>query len=228
MTISYSPRIVTDGLVLCLDAANPKSYPGSGAVWSDLSGNNNDGTLVNGVGYDSANNGSMVFDGVNDLVDLGFFDNTLVADSITLSIWFKADFTNLGFLFGNGGGWDAGGFIMFMYQGGIRFEIQGDGKKACDIPDVDFGSWCNVVGTWDQSDNMKGYLNAVLTSTESGITEIQTNSNTGNLQVGGDTISEIKTSFAVNQQSFVQIYDRALSEAEIKQNFNALRGRYGL
>ena len=60
------PTIVTNGLVLHLDAGNPASYPGSGTTWTDLSGNGNDGTLVNGVGYDSANGGSLVFDGVND------------------------------------------------------------------------------------------------------------------------------------------------------------------
>jgi hypothetical protein len=53
MAISYNPRIVTDGLVLALDAGNPKSYPGSGTTWTDLSGNGNNGTLVNGVGYNS-------------------------------------------------------------------------------------------------------------------------------------------------------------------------------
>jgi hypothetical protein len=51
MALSHSPSIVTDGLVLCLDAGNPKSYPGSGTTWTDLSGNGNNGTLVNGVGY---------------------------------------------------------------------------------------------------------------------------------------------------------------------------------
>ena len=63
MGTSYNPHIVSDGLVLCLDAANPRSYPGSGTSWYDLSGNGNNGTLVNGVGYSSDNAGSLVFDG---------------------------------------------------------------------------------------------------------------------------------------------------------------------
>lgn len=66
MALAHNPKIVTDGLVLCLDAANPKSYPGSGTVWSDLSGNGNNGTLVNGVGYNSNNGGYLTFDGSND------------------------------------------------------------------------------------------------------------------------------------------------------------------
>ena len=66
MSYSKGPRIVTDGLVLYLDAGNSKSYPGTGTVWNDLSGNNNNGTLVNGPTFSSANKGSIVFDGVND------------------------------------------------------------------------------------------------------------------------------------------------------------------
>jgi hypothetical protein len=63
MAIFNNPRIITDGLVLALDAGNPKSYPGSGTAWTDLSGNGNTGTLVNGTGYNSGNGGSLVFDG---------------------------------------------------------------------------------------------------------------------------------------------------------------------
>ena len=66
MGLAHSPRIVTDGLVLCLDAGNTKSYPGSGTTWTDLSGNGNTGTLTNGVGYSGDNLGSLSFDGVND------------------------------------------------------------------------------------------------------------------------------------------------------------------
>jgi hypothetical protein len=68
MGIAYNPRTITDGLVLCLDAANSKSYPGSGTTWTDLSGLGNTGTLTNGPTYSSANGGSLVFDGVNDYV----------------------------------------------------------------------------------------------------------------------------------------------------------------
>ena len=67
MGILYNPNMVMDGLVLALDAGNPKSYPGSGSTWKDLSGNGNNGTLVNGPTY---SNGSIVFDGVNDYASL--------------------------------------------------------------------------------------------------------------------------------------------------------------
>lgn len=71
MSIYGGPDIITDGLVFCLDAANSKSYPGTGTAWTDLSGNDNNGTLTNGPTFDSSNGGSIVFDGVNDQVNCG-------------------------------------------------------------------------------------------------------------------------------------------------------------
>ena len=68
MSLSHSPKIVTNGLVLCLDAADQKSYPGTGTTWFDRSGNGNNGTLIGGVGYNSTNAGIIVFDGINDNV----------------------------------------------------------------------------------------------------------------------------------------------------------------
>jgi len=65
LAIFYNPAIVRDGLVLCLDAANRKSYPGSGTTWTDLSGRGNTGTLTNGPTYSSSNGGSLGFDQVN-------------------------------------------------------------------------------------------------------------------------------------------------------------------
>ncbi len=69
MGLIHSPSIVTDGLVLCLDAANSRSYPGTGATWTDLKGGNN-GTLENGPTFDAANGGSIVFDGTDDIVNV--------------------------------------------------------------------------------------------------------------------------------------------------------------
>ena len=70
MSTRYNPSIVRDNLVLYLDAANTKSYPGSGTTWKDISGKGNNGTLTNGPTFDSNNLGSIDFDGVNDHVVL--------------------------------------------------------------------------------------------------------------------------------------------------------------
>jgi hypothetical protein len=69
MSLSHSPLIVRDGLVLCLDAANPRSYPKSGTTWSDLAGANN-GTLTNMTdNFNQDDKGSLSFDGSNEYVD---------------------------------------------------------------------------------------------------------------------------------------------------------------
>ena len=67
MGVNYNPKIVTDGLVLCYDAANDRSYPNTGTTWTDLAGSN-DGTLTNGPTFDTTNGGSIVFDGTNDRI----------------------------------------------------------------------------------------------------------------------------------------------------------------
>jgi hypothetical protein len=89
------PNIVTDGLVLALDAANTKSYPGSGTVWKDLSGNGNNGTLINGPTFDTGNLGSIEFDGVDDWTSFGNILNTGTSD-FTISAWVKSTSTATG------------------------------------------------------------------------------------------------------------------------------------
>ena len=64
MSYSYGPSLVKDGLVLCLDAANPKSYVSGSAAWIDMSGNNNNGTLINGPTYTTASKGGIMFDSI--------------------------------------------------------------------------------------------------------------------------------------------------------------------
>lgn len=104
--MNYGPKIVTDGLALALDAADLNSYIGSGTTWKDLSGNRNNGLLVNGPSFSSANGGSIVFDGIDDYVVLngGNNFNNWNADGInpatsyrsytSANIWFKAATTS--------------------------------------------------------------------------------------------------------------------------------------
>ena len=104
-----------DGLVLCLDAANTRSYPGSGTTWADLSGNGNSGTLTNGPTYSSANGGFLSFDGTNDYVDLGQ-SNKFASTNLTLDVWLNLPSgTNQGvrpISNQNGGGFENGDFNL--------------------------------------------------------------------------------------------------------------------
>jgi hypothetical protein len=120
MAFFHSPRIVTDGLVLALDAANSLSYPGSGTTWTDLSGKGNNGTLVNGPTFDQANGGSIVFDGTDDYVNLpdGLLSGT---GDFTIIQWVQCDGAGIGTTFGNFGagtlqfGWSAS--YVFLWLG---------------------------------------------------------------------------------------------------------------
>ena len=91
MATSYSPKIITDGLVLCLDAGDGKSYSGSGTTWTDRSGNGYNGTLTNGPTFDSSNGGNIVFAG-DDYVDCGL--SSFQPTEMTLSVWVKKTTSN--------------------------------------------------------------------------------------------------------------------------------------
>ena len=88
--LAHGPSIITQGLVLALDAADRNSYPGTGTAWTDLSGNGNNGTLTNGPTYNSANGGSIVFDGSNDYVNFSYNSSLNIGGlNITLSSWVR-------------------------------------------------------------------------------------------------------------------------------------------
>jgi hypothetical protein len=87
MAFYRGPQIVKDGLVLWLDAANNKSYTSGSAIWRDMSSNNNSGSLINSPAFSSANNGSIVFDGVDDYVNCGIGSLLNITSSVTLMCW---------------------------------------------------------------------------------------------------------------------------------------------
>ena len=85
-----APKVTTDGLVLYLDAANTKSYTSGSTIWNDMSRGGNRGTLVNGPTFNSSNNGSIVFDGSNDYVNVN--SSALGTSSGTICFWIKSGF----------------------------------------------------------------------------------------------------------------------------------------
>ena len=217
MSIHYSPTTVTSGLVLCLDAGNAKSYPGSGTVWTDLSGNGNTGTLINGPTYNSANGGSIVFDGVNDIVSIGDVA-TLRTLLITITCFFKTNSTSAYQVFytkSNG----TFGFFGGLYAG--KLFIQSDSgytESGNVIPDL---NWHYAALTYDGT-QAKTYLDGILGQTKTlGPANILT------APAYISTYNGTGSPFHGNISS-VSIYNRALSAAEILTNFNALRGRYGV
>jgi len=230
MGINYNPRTVTDGLVLALDAGNTKSYPGSGTTWTDLSGKGNDGTLTNGPTYSSANGGSIVFDGSNDDVTTG---NTLTdADELfadtgtawSTSSWFNVDVISGAdkAVTGRGGGTGSSAtYVVYIDNANLRVRLRG-GTNTNISTSIATNTWYNVVVTWDGT-TANGYLNGQFVTTLA----VGTASNQTNTFTIGATASGTSTEFD-GKISQTLVYNRALTASEIKQNFNALRGRFGI
>jgi hypothetical protein len=225
----YGPRIVTDGLVLHLDAGNRKSYPGSGTSWNDLSGNGNTGTLVNGVGYNSGNGGSLVFDGVNDFVTGSI---TPLTSNYSIELWFKLITSNSsenslialtasndhGFL-GEVSNLDKK--IRFLHR--VPYGVAG-GDSFYSSGSINLNQIYCI--TWVRDTNQKIYINSnfdsQITSTNSAF-----DSNLNQLVIG--QLLQINSVRIINGNIYsTKIYNRALTAQEIQQNFNALKGRFGL
>ncbi len=223
MSLGHSPSIVTSGLVLCLDAGNIKSYLGSGATWTDLSGNGNNVTLTNGPTYDSANGGGLVFNGTN---QYGSINAPLAGNtSFTLIFWFKSSSIST-----EQGLYDSGyatpsnvnpqGFLIEIYQSKLSYQV-GNTFLQSTRTLLNNTTYCAaIVKTYGSSGTF--YIN--------GVSAGSTISVDANMTGASAKIGTFLTpsSYFVGRLYTTQVYNRALSAAEISQNFNALRGRYGL
>lgn len=229
---AHSPKIVTDGLVLSLDAGNTKSYVSGSTTWFDKSGNVNNGTLTNGPTFSSANGGSIVFDGVDDYVTL----TRPVQDDFTLSCWFKT--TQAGALPTQ---WYQGKGLIDCEVGNILNDfglgigggrvIYGIGNQAAQV-DVSIYSttlyndniWHNAVATRVKSTGaMSLYVDSVLVASGSAQTGSLTAATA--MRIGSQ---QPNVGFFSGNIATGVVYSRALSSSEITQNFNALRGRFGI
>ena len=234
----YSLGVVQDGLILNLDASKFYSYPRSGNIWTDLSGNGNTGTLKNGPTYDSANGGSFSFDGSNDhtLLPLNFFPYPSLT-AFTISIWFKSSQANGGTLFGQqntDNPSSASGFVPVIYlrsDGFIRIEPFWTGNNTNFIlssSTLNNNNWHNVITTFNSGTNQL-YVNGVYNTQQTGKT-LATFTDTYNYIVGAGVAIErsLGTNYFSGNISNFNFYNRALTATEITQNFNALKGRFGL
>ena len=224
------PPIVTDQIVLNLNAGNPVSYPGSGTTWFDLTVNTNDGTLTNGVTYNSVDGGVMVFDGVNDYV--GFPTTNLSASgNITIDTFLKLDGPQVAYA------------DIFDYN-----TVFGGGFIVQQNADAGVGSNNFYLGWWNGSSFDFSYFQVPLTNTYfhlvitknggSVITYINgVSSFTGS---GSSYLDGTGRTFKIGDNDDIysrplkgtigefRIYSKALSPAEVLQNYNAQKSRYGL
>jgi hypothetical protein len=217
------PSIVRDGLVLYLDAANTKSYPGTGTTWFDKSGYGNNGTLTNGPTFSSANGGSIVFDGVNDFVSTNF---TEVIDNVTIECWYRGTKITRNHLW-NFGIAPTTNLICNLNDSNIPlwFYWNSNGTPYLRFTQGNFtdGNIKQLVFTHTGSDN-QAYLNGQLLTAGRQAVGTQTFNNvnsSGSFNIGG--------SFHFGGDVFqFKIYNRALTAQEILQNYNATKSRFNL
>ena len=229
---NYTGGIVTNGLVLNLDAAKVDSYPGTGTTWYDISGNNNNGTLTNGPTFSGiGKQASIVFDGVDDY-EIGNTPSSInLSQPTSINVWFYFNaFTPVN------------SRIIECQDSSYSIQIIRDGDSGLlATKNSNFqtgfdgttwftpttGIWYNVTAVWiPSSTSTLLYLNGVS----------QTGASFSNIGIGNQpnkTVLGVRsdlqsTTWLNGRISITQIYNRALSAAEVSQNFNALRGRYGI
>ena len=224
MALAHSPKIITDGLVLCLDAGNTKSYPGSGTTWTDLSGNGNNGTLTNGPTYSSSNGGSLVFDGVDDYVNCGNDSSLNVGNNITVNVWFYVNQTaSFDAIIAKVVNDYSLGWELANSSGTFRTTFRPSGTQINLIAgSLSVGNWYMGTMTFDNT-TARLYLNGVQTGSTTSGGPVTLNS-TEPLRIGG----RVQTPNFEGNIASTQIYNRALTASEVQQNFNALRGRFGI
>ena len=233
MAISYNPSSVTSGLVLCLDAANSKSYPGSGTTWTDLSGNGNNGTLFNTPTFSnntlqfrvaSSNYATCSF-------DEGLMKNTNENGSWTIESTFKyisAPTRNEAVVAGRQG---CHGGIYINTDNNLQHAIKTNscwtGASIVTATTMTAGNWYHTTMVYNNGTTTT-YLNGVYINSGTinlGTYDIFAYNN--NFWIGG--INTPVTDYFTNiDLSFVKCYNRALTASEIKQNFNATRSRFSI
>ena len=242
MGVTYNPKIVTNGLVLCLDAANSRSYPGTGTTWTDLK-DGNSGTLTNMAdNFDSANGGSLTFDGSNETVSFGSAGAAIVngLSELTLEMCFKASAidNDRGLIFAdNSSNNNDNGF-------GLRFDTSGFSGGGNDVIKAGFGvngqasagsslesssniqstDWMCISVVCDVGTSIDLYKDGLLDTptNRTYVASVTSVSNCDDLVIGRGA----KSGLWSGKIQSVRIYNRILTANEIKQNYLATKGRY--
>jgi hypothetical protein len=234
MSVFAGPNAVENGLILCLDAANSKSYPGSGTTWTDLSGNGNNGTLVNGPTYSANNNGYLSVDGGSQyIIIVNTNYPSSVSDAFSVESFLNipsdatwSDGTNYGNILTRGTYAGSHGLARLVSDNDIAFWVRGDSGLGYASATIGRDRWYHCIGTWSGS-TAKIYIDGSLVSSSNlslaGSFESTVWYIASTQGLAGAVGNRFKGSVAN-----AKIYNRELSDLEVKQNFNALRGRFGL
>ena len=244
MARNIGPSIVRDNLVLCLDAANTKSYPGSGTAWTDISGNGNNAILTHSPTHTSGSGGYFTFDGANDYATITDSSDFLMGTgSFTEEAWHKRGgnttwevpmLRGKASAFASSGGW---GGLWINDSGGGEFNpyhyTESSGYISFDSNDAAGTDWMHHVTTTTNTGSsviIKVYKNSVLqgsqTTSVSGWQPLGTSVGDDDVYIGGIPTQPY---WYEGKIAICRLYKgKALTAAEVKQNYNATKGRFGL
>lgn len=236
MGLGHSPSIVTSGLVLVLDAGNAKSYPGTGTTWADLSGNGLTGTINNAPVFSNSAGGNFTFNGTSNTIS---FTRRRFTAGLTYASWIKTTSakntatwttTTANPIVGdtNNGVWNGFG----VHNGKLRYcyytRVGNTVITSDSTASVNTGSWIHAVVTHSYTETAKLYINGVLDSTFNVAT-------TGSFDPWANYIAADRIGAGYGSADFfngniaqVMFYSADLTADQILQNYNALRGRFGL
>jgi formylglycine-generating enzyme required for sulfatase activity len=227
---TISSGIVTNGLVFWLDAGIPSSYPTSGTTWTDLSGNKNNGTLTNGPTF---NSGSIVFDGVNDYINIPDANSLTNTSTLSINCWVRVTSFGGGFctIIGKGTSDADEEYCILLNSSSLYFDV-GNAAGPYTQPTYTFNAntWYNISCVHSRSANVSSllcYVNGVFLSNStinSGNTPID---NSSPVSIGSRFYNSIFGAFNGNIVQ-VSMYNRVLSASEVLQNFNAQKALFGL
>lgn len=217
----YPPKYATEGLVIStdlvvyLDASNLNSYPTYGTVWTDLSGNNRNGTLVNGPTFTSSDGGAIILDGADDHISLGSYFNY---SAFTICMWARPGATQTTYA----------DIIDNNHTGSTNFVVQQNVNNTnqygfFSLFNLTANTWVFLTFTYSAASGSLGtvFLNGVYNSQGSyGINYSSPFLRIGAWGGGGRNWNGRVGSFFA--------YNRVLSLTEIQQNFNITRGRFGI
>jgi hypothetical protein len=225
MGLAHSPSIISDGLIFYLDAANSRSYSGSGNTIYDLSSFRTAGTFVNGATFVSTGTTSNIsFDGVDDHLTFPYNSNQMSFpdNNATISVWFKYNSSDgTGCLITQRSFYDSG-FQLYVLNGKF-YADGGDTAGVSTVNNLNNGNNYNAVAVYDRTSSLlRLYLNGIADNTTAYAGDIQDTF----------TILLAKSSYtngplAANIYA-AQVYNRVLTQQEILQNYNATRKRFGL
>jgi hypothetical protein len=232
MAIVYNTSVVRTGLVLHLDAANPKSYPGTGNTWFDISGNGLNAVTVNNPTFSS---GSFTFNGTSQYAYIPYAASLAPTSEITLSSWVTTDWQTTGNVRivskTEGGGYQLS-INDIAGQTGCTIHVGGTYRYST-VPRANISSgWHNMLATCDGR-YVRLYFDSILINTiDIGSTLSLTYANNNNFviaaEAGPGAVNSIASGYLAGSISSISVYNRALTAGEIQQNFEATRGRYGI